>query len=124
MWNGFARSGEVVWDTQRTNPLGNQKQSLSISREMILGRETMRDNKTPNPPLLFLLGISLLFLGASTKTQQGRPDDLLRAPYVTPVTVQAWQKKGKAVLFLDVRQADEFEAGHLPGAIKIGRAHV
>lgn len=36
--------------------------------------------------------------------------------YVTPAKVKSWQEEGKAIYFLDVREADEFAAGHLPGA--------
>ena len=39
-------------------------------------------------------------------------------PYVTPATVKQWQAEGP-VTFLDVREADEFAAGHLPGAINV-----
>ncbi len=39
--------------------------------------------------------------------------------YVTPAAVKSWQEEGRAIFFLDVREADEFEAGHLPGAKNI-----
>ncbi len=57
-----------------------------------------------------LTGIVLL-LGAAPGWAEGEA----HAPYVTPAEVKAWQEGGKAIFFLDVREADEFEAGHLPG---------
>lgn len=36
--------------------------------------------------------------------------------YVTPAAVKGWQHEGQSIVFLDVREQDEFEAGHLPGA--------
>lgn len=41
-----------------------------------------------------------------------------QTPYVTPVAVKTWQEE-KEVVFLDVREPDEFAAGHLPGARNI-----
>ena len=42
-----------------------------------------------------------------------------RPQYVAPTTVKTWLDNGQAVTFLDVRERDEFVAGHLPGAINI-----
>ncbi len=42
-----------------------------------------------------------------------------QAPYVLPETVKSWLEHGQAVSFLDVREADEFHAGHIPGARNI-----
>ena len=39
--------------------------------------------------------------------------------YVSPTTVKARLEAGQPVTFLDVREADEFTAGHLPGARNI-----
>lgn len=39
--------------------------------------------------------------------------------YVTPTTVRSWMEEEKSVTFLDVREADEFAAGHLPDATNI-----
>lgn len=46
-------------------------------------------------------------------------DTLPKSVYVTPATVKAWQQEGQKIFFLDVREADEFEAGHLPWAKNI-----
>ena len=37
-------------------------------------------------------------------------------PYVSPSTVRQWQTEGRPLMLLDVREADEFAAGHIPGA--------
>ena len=42
-----------------------------------------------------------------------------QASYVSPATVKSWMDAGQSVTFLDVREPDEFTAGHLPGAINI-----
>lgn len=47
-----------------------------------------------------------------------------RPPYVSPATVQHWHTEGRAITFLDVREADEFTAGHLAGAINVPAADV
>lgn len=39
--------------------------------------------------------------------------------YVLPETVKGWLTEGQTVTFLDVREADEFQAGHIPGARNI-----
>lgn len=45
-------------------------------------------------------------------------------PYVDAKTVKAWLDEGRTVLFLDVREPDEFTAGHLPGAVNISHEEV
>ena len=44
---------------------------------------------------------------------------LPQAQYVTPQTVKAWQKEGKKLILVDVREPSEYKAGHLEGAINI-----
>jgi len=44
--------------------------------------------------------------------------------YISPRTVQGWLAQGQRVVFLDVRESDEFAAGHLPGAINISHDRV
>jgi len=39
--------------------------------------------------------------------------------YVSPADAKAWAERPAGVVFLDVREADEFAAGHLPGARNI-----
>lgn len=51
---------------------------------------------------------------AESTTSQSRPDS-----YVSPETVKGWLDASQPVTFLDVRESDEFEAGHLPGARNI-----
>lgn len=41
------------------------------------------------------------------------------APFVQPQAVKEWIQQGTTVTFLDVREADEFAAGHLPEARNI-----
>ena len=40
-------------------------------------------------------------------------------PEVAPADAQAGLERGEIGLVLDVREHDEFEAGHLPGAVNI-----
>lgn len=56
---------------------------------------------------IFLFGTPLLATAAE------------RPPYVTPAAVKQWLEEGKPVTFLDVREADEFAAAHLAGAINV-----
>ena len=42
-----------------------------------------------------------------------------RVPYVTPEVVKAWREQGRSISLLDVRAADEFEAGHIAESITI-----
>ncbi len=42
-----------------------------------------------------------------------------QAAYVDTATVKTWLAEGRPITFLDVREADEFAAGHLPGARNI-----
>ena len=39
--------------------------------------------------------------------------------YATPTVVKAWLDEGQSVTLLDVRQADEFAAGHIANAINV-----
>ena len=66
---------------------------------------------------LVLAGVMLLLSTTSVRAQEHA--DSLSTPYVTPTVAKAWQEESKGVIFLDVRQADEFAAGHLAGAINI-----
>lgn len=60
--------------------------------------------------VLRLLFIVLLLLPTLT----------LAAPTdITPDALKARQAKGEATLLIDVRSAEEFAAGHIPGAINI-----
>ena len=66
----------------------------------------------------FLVACTGLFI-ASAPAWAGIRADTSAAPYVSPATVKIWMEEGKRLVFLDVREADEFAAGHLPGAINI-----
>lgn len=68
---------------------------------------------------VLVLACSCLFLSSSVTAADPTEPQLRRAPYVTPATVKAWLTAEQSVVFLDVREADEFAAGHLPGAINI-----
>ena len=59
--------------------------------------------------LSLLLGTSP---GAAQPAEESSP-----TPYVTAEQVRAWRAQGQPVTFLDVREADEFHAGHIPRAI-------
>ena len=47
------------------------------------------------------------------------PNASSQASYVSPATVKSWMDEGQSVTLLDVREPDEFTAGHLPGASNI-----
>lgn len=64
--------------------------------------------------LLFIL-IALNGLAGPVEAEEALP----KSVYVTPETVKARQEENQEILFLDVREKDEFEAGHLPGAKNI-----
>ncbi len=51
-------------------------------------------------------------------------EPLPKSVYVAPETVKGWQEEGRAIVFLDVREEDEFEAGHLDGAVNIAYTEV
>ena len=59
------------------------------------------------------------FLVVAAPVQAEETASVSESVYVTPGAVRSWQMEGKEVFFLDVREADEFEAGHLPGAKNI-----
>ena len=47
-----------------------------------------------------------------------------KAPYVLSQVVKEWQAQGKAFTLVDVREKEEYDVGHLPGAINIPYAEV
>lgn len=67
--------------------------------------------------LLIISSFALLTYAAESR-------DTSPSLYVTPQTVQGWLAQGQRVIFLDVREPDEFAAGHLPGATNISHDHV
>ena len=68
-----------------------------------------------------LLGVLLLGSGCPHAEGAEEPSPRLREEgVVTPAQVQAWQRQGVPITWLDVRQPDEFAAGHLPGALNVG----
>ena len=75
------------------------------------------------PQLLLVLAL-LLTTSSLTATEpvsstarESSPTE--RPHYVSPRTVTGWLEEGRSVTFLDVREADEFAAAHLPEAINI-----
>ena len=63
-----------------------------------------------------LIGGGLLCAAAPLGAESGKA---ATARYVSSATVHAWLESGQPVVFLDVREADEFAAGHLPGAVNV-----
>lgn len=59
--------------------------------------------------------MACVFAAAGSTCTAEEPESV----YVPAPTVQSWLEEDRAVTFLDVREADEFEAGHLPGARNI-----
>ena len=67
---------------------------------------TRRFPRMPFWALAVAIGAALPVLNAPAGAEEDSP----RPAYVEPKTVQAW---------LDVRAADEFKAGHIPGAVNV-----
>jgi predicted heme/steroid binding protein/rhodanese-related sulfurtransferase len=67
-------------------------------------------------PLSFLI---LFFTAILASGGYANQPTLPKAPYISTQTVKEWQAQGKKFTFVDVRRADEFDQGHLPGAINI-----
>ncbi len=44
-----------------------------------------------------------------------------RIQEVTVEQLKQWQAQGKAIALIDVREPNDFEAGHIPGAINVPR---
>ncbi|MCA9407325.1 MAG: hypothetical protein KC733_01440 [Candidatus Omnitrophica bacterium] len=68
--------------------------------------------------------ILLLMLGCATQQPHNLNlnydnSTLPKAPYVLAQTVRQWQKEGKPLVLIDVRQPEEFADGHLENAINI-----
>lgn len=76
---------------------------------------TQQLSRRTSPVLCASLAAVLLAPAASARAGQ----DASRPSYVQPETVQGWLDEGRPVIWLDVRAADEFEAGHIPGARNI-----
>src|SRR3989338_3242334 len=64
-----------------------------------------------------ILGTALLLLALSGAARAGEGD--ARPTYVEPRKVQTWLDEGRPVTWQDVRQADEFTAGHIAGALNV-----
>ena len=69
----------------------------------------------PHRRSMLCTAIVLLALSDAARAEE----DATRPPYVQPREVQAWLEAGRPITWLDVRQADEFAAGHIAGAINI-----
>jgi rhodanese-related sulfurtransferase len=64
-----------------------------------------------------ILSTALMLLALSGAARAGEGD--ARPTYVEPREVQTWLEAGRTITWLDVRQADEFAAGHIAGAANI-----
>ena len=69
--------------------------------------------------LAFLLFFALLAGPAS-----GEDAEIPLAPSISPAELQARREAGTAPVVIDVRSAEEFAAGHIPGALHIPFAEV
>ncbi|PIQ83516.1 MAG: hypothetical protein COV75_07015 [Candidatus Omnitrophica bacterium CG11_big_fil_rev_8_21_14_0_20_63_9] len=63
--------------------------------------------------------IAALVLCGGTGRLEAADDGAARASYVTPKTVDGWLQAGTDVLWLDVREPDEFIAGHIPDSVNV-----
>lgn len=62
----------------------------------------------------------LSVLVAAGAVRAVEPSNASAARYVSAESVKGWLDEGRDVTLLDVRQADEFAAGHIPGAVNVG----
>jgi rhodanese-related sulfurtransferase len=71
--------------------------------------------------LLLIIGLGAPNLLAAEPTPANAEErvDATGVSFVAPTLVKTWLDAGQAVTFLDVRQADEFVAGHIANAINI-----
>lgn len=61
----------------------------------------------------------LLLVWAPLALHADESQEAPRPAYVAPKLVDEWVNSGTPVMFLDVREADEFAAGHIGGAVNI-----
>lgn len=72
-----------------------------------------------------LFTLVLLNIITSSFAMQATDNPTLpKAPFVTPNEVRQWQAQGKDFVFVDVREPEEFETGHIEGSINIPYAQV
>ena len=64
-------------------------------------------------PVAVVLGV---FVAASALSEDAA---LPKAPSITPAELHARQESGTAPLVIDVRTAEEYSSGHIPGAVNI-----
>jgi predicted heme/steroid binding protein/rhodanese-related sulfurtransferase len=62
---------------------------------------------------------AFVFLTGFSSVGYAVQSTLPKAPYVSAGEVRAWMETDKSVVLIDVREKDEFDEGHLPGAINI-----
>ncbi len=72
-------------------------------------------------PRIFTLGLIFFITNAvlGQAQQEENQSTLPKAPYVNIETIKQWQKAGREFLFVDVRLPQEYQQGHLPGAVNI-----
>jgi len=63
--------------------------------------------------------VAVALCALPTLTTAEQPSKASSPKFLDPSAVKAWLDHGQAVVFLDVREADEFAAAHLPGAINV-----
>lgn len=73
---------------------------------------------------LYLVFLSCFVCGMPQPVLSNEPEAAVestmpKAPYVAIQAVRGWQNAGRDFLFVDVRRPDEYESGHLPGAVNI-----
>ena len=70
---------------------------------------------------LFLAGISSQALAEAMGPMQFVAEAKAKIAEVTPQQVKADMDAGKSIILLDVRDSEEFDAGHIPKAMNISR---
>ncbi len=83
----------------------------------LVKRDEQRMSKNRRQLISALGGVAVLLL--MIHTALAKENDQGSSLYVTPAMLKEWQQQGREIVFLDVREADEFSAGHLPGAVNI-----
>ncbi len=68
---------------------------------------------------LSAVGCFLTFAAVPCARAESTADAPQGSSFVSVAEAKAWVDEGKSPFFLDVREKDEFDAGHLPGAVNI-----
>lgn len=64
-------------------------------------------------------GIAILFVTLVATASFSEESDSTQAPSISPAELQAQREAGVAPVVIDVRTSEEYDSGHVPGAVNI-----